>query len=170
MSKPDLSRVPQFYHKYINKVTEPDLHKAFILHQQTLMNVLMNLPDEKWDYKYGVDKWTIKELVQHIIDAERIFSYRALRFARKDANSLPGFDENNYAVTSEANLRKPEELLQELEVVQKASTLLFYSFTDDQLDAFGTASGSSIYVKAIGFIIIGHALHHVDILKERYGV
>ena len=170
MSKPDLSRVPQYYHNYIAKVEEPDLHKAFILHQQALMNVLMNLPAEKWDYKYAPEKWTIKELVQHIIDAERIFSYRALTFARQDANTLPGFDENNYVVASKADRRNPEDLLQELEVVQKASTLLFYSFTEDQLEAAGTASNSPIYVKAIGFIIIGHALHHVDILKERYGI
>ena len=170
MSKPDLSRVPQYYHKYIEKVEEPDLHKAFIIHQQALMNVLMNLPADKWGHRYAPDKWTIKELVQHIIDAERIFSYRALTFARLDTNALPGFDENGYVLSSEANGRNAEDLLQELEVVQKASTLLFYSFTDRQLEAAGTASGVPIYVKAIGFIIIGHALHHIDILKERYGV
>jgi hypothetical protein len=170
MPKPDLSRVPEYYHRYINLVSEADLHKAFILHQQSLMNILMHLPAERWDYRYAPDKWTIKDLVQHIIDAERIFTYRALTIARNDSTPLPGFDEGNYVLAAEAHLRTPEDLLKELEVVQKASTLLFYSFNEQQLDRAGTANGNPVYVNGIGFIIIGHALHHVNILKERYGV
>ncbi len=140
MPKPDLNRVPSFYHNYIAQVQQENL----------------------------VDKWTIKELIQHVIDAERIFNYRALCFARNESASLPGFNENSYAAASKAAQRKSEELIAELKIVQNASGLLFSSFDEEQLDATGIANNSSIYVNAIGFIIVGHALHHAKILKERY--
>jgi hypothetical protein len=167
MPRPDLNRVPSFYHNYIAQVQHENLVDAFIAHQNEFSQLLEPLAD-KWDYKYAKDKWTIKELIQHVIDAERIFSYRALCFARNESASLPGFDENNYAAASKAAKRKPEELIAELKTVQNASGLLFSSFDEEQLDATGTANNSSIYVNAIGFIIVGHALHHEKILKERY--
>ena len=129
---------------------------------------LKNIPDEKWDYRYAEGKWTIKELVQHIIDAERIFCYRALNFARKDRSELPGFDENEFAAVSKADKRSKQDLLDELATVQKSSMQLFASFDDEQLNESGKANGNSIYVNGIGFIIVGHTMHHLNILKERY--
>ena len=91
-----------------------------------LAGVLQNLPKEKWDYKYAEGKWSVKELVQHIIDAERIFCYRALTFARKDSTALPGFDEDNYALASKAAQRTAIDLIEELKTVQKSSALLYH--------------------------------------------
>lgn len=168
MPQVDLLRVPVFYHKYINLVKEHDLSEAMQNHQVNLVSELKNIADEKWDYRYAEGKWSIKELVQHIIDAERIFCYRALNFARKDPHELPGFDENEFAVVSKADKRSKQDLLDELTTVQKSSIQLFVSFDEEQLNESGKANGNSIYVNGIGFIIVGHALHHLNILRERY--
>lgn len=168
MANVDLSRVPEFYHGYINLVAENDLQQAFQHHQATVLSALKNIPAEKWDYRYAGGKWSIKEVVQHMIDAERIFCYRALRFARKDETPLPGFEENDYAKVAKADRRTKEDLLEELSTVQKSSALLFASFDEEQLNESGISNGKSIYVKAIGYIVIGHALHHKNILLERY--
>lgn len=168
MTNVDLPRVPDFYHKYINLITEPDLTRAFQKHQVDLLSILMDIPEEKWSHRYDEGKWSIKELVQHIIDAERIFSYRALHIARQDKVELPGFEENDYAKASKADKRTKEDLIEELSIVQKASVKLFASFDDDQLNETGIANRNSIYVGGIGFIIIGHALHHKNILLKRY--
>ena len=168
MSKPDLSRVPHFYHNYIGYVIEDDLKNAFSQNQQNLIDLLQSIPGERWDYSYAEGKWSIKELVQHLIDAERIFCYRALCFARKDNVALPGFDENIYAMNSKANQRSKENLIQEMQVVQQSTAAMFNNFDEEQLQSSGIANNNSIYVSAIGFIITGHALHHKIILEERY--
>ena len=168
MANIDLTRVPAWYHKYIEKVSEDDLLTAFRKYQPEMIAELKNIPAEKWDFSYAPGKWTIKEVVQHMIDAERIFNYRALAFARKDATSLPGFDENLYAENSKASKRTRDELLNEFITVQSSSHLLFASFDEDQLEQEGIANGNTVYVKGIGFIVIGHALHHLGVLKERY--
>ncbi|MBD0377807.1 MAG: DinB family protein [Flavisolibacter sp.] len=168
MAKPDLQQVPPFYHNYINLVKSDSLREAFKTHLLSLTSLLNNIPEERWGYRYAADKWSIKEVVQHIIDAERIFNYRALCIARKESASLPGFDENNYAAASQADARSKSDLVEELEAVQKSSLLLFKSFDEDQLNRTGTANNKQISVKAIGFITVGHALHHRNILEERY--
>lgn len=168
MSSVDLSKVPSFYHNYVNQVTETDLPTVFQMHQARLVSELENIPDDKWDYRYAPGKWTIKELVQHIIDSERIFCYRALRFARKDATELPGFDENLFAENAGADRRTKKDLIDELVTVQRGSALLFSSLDDTQLKQSGVANGKPVYVEAIGYIIAGHTLHHLAILKERY--
>lgn len=168
MSSVDLNRIPPFYHGYVKLVKESDLPSALEQHQHNLLNLLRSLPDYKWDYSYAPGKWTIKDLVQHLIDGERIFAYRALRFARKDTTPLPGFDENLYASTANAGKRTKEDLLSELEVVQKSSALLFGSFNEEQLESSGLANNNSIYVAGIGFAIVGHTLHHMNVIKERY--
>jgi uncharacterized damage-inducible protein DinB len=168
MAKPDLSRVPSFYHKYISLVLQDDLGSAFAQNQQNLIDLLQSVPGERWDFSYAEGKWTVKELIQHLIDAERIFCYRALCFARKDNAALPGFDENIYAMNSKANQRSKGSLIQEMQVVQQSTAAMFNSFDEEQLQSSGIANNNSIYVSAIGFIITGHALHHKIILEERY--
>ena len=168
MPKPDLQTVPQWYHRYIFSVQEEELITAFQSHTQSLLETLEGLSEEQWAYRYAPEKWTVKEVVQHIIDAERIFCYRALCFARKESTSLPGFDEVDYAAHSKANLRSSASLLEELRVVQQSSVYLFSSLDEDQLATFGIANGSPVSVNAIGFVLIGHTLHHLAILKERY--
>jgi len=168
MSRPDLERVPPFYHNYINQVPEGSLQQALQKHELEVIPFLESIPADKWSHRYAEGKWTIKELVQHLIDAERIFNYRALCFARRDETPLPGFDEDFYVIHSDANRRSNEEFLKELQVVQQSTIHLFNSFTEEQLEATGIANNNPIYVKAIGYIIVGHTRHHLNIIKERY--
>jgi uncharacterized damage-inducible protein DinB len=168
MAKPNLQRIPAYYHSYINNVKTDDLAAAFKQHQTDLTSFLTQLPDEKWNYRYAEGKWSVKEMVQHIIDTDRIFNYRALCIARGEQASLPGFDENSYAAASKAGRRTKEDLLEELRTVQASSALLFNSFDEEQLDRTGVANNNPTYVLGIGFILIGHALHHKNILQERY--
>ncbi len=166
--RPDLSRVSQNFHAYINHVTEDELPEAFEKQSGSFIRFLDTIPADKYDHRYGEDKWTIKEVIQHIIDAERIFAYRALRFARKDKTPLPGFDENAYAVRSKADARNWDRLVEEFKVVRRSSELLFLSFDEEQLQSDGISSNSPNYVLGLGFILIGHAMHHQKIIKERY--
>ena len=166
--RPDLSRVPEFYHNYINQVPEDDIMEAFKKETPSLIHFLESIPPGKYDYRYAHDKWTIKEVLQHIIDAERVFAYRALCFARKDLTPLPSFDENGYAANAKTENRKWKDLINEFLVVRCSTEYLFDSFDDEQLETAGTASGKPNYVLAIGFIIAGHANHHIKVTKERY--
>jgi len=168
MKRPDLSRVPAFPQQYINLVTGDDLNSLLNEQIQSTNAFLQNIPEARWTFQYAPDKWTIKEVVQHLIDTERILSYRALCMARGETASLPGFDENNYAAASKAGQRTKEHLLEELKAVQQATTYLFHSFDEEQLERSGIANGASNYVRALGFIVIGHVLHHIRILKEKY--
>jgi len=168
MFRPNLADVPSFYHNYINQVEEDDVLTAIINNGKNTVAFFQSIPAEKWDHRYGEGKWSIKEMLQHIIDAERIFIYRSLCFARGEQASLPGFDENIYAANSKADKRTSEELIAEFETVRKSSEQLFASFDDEQINATGTANNKAISVNAIGFIIAGHVQHHVNITRERY--
>lgn len=165
---PDLSRVGNWYHGYIKMVQEDNLSAAFSNKDNNLIAFLDSIPESKLDYRYAEGKWTIKEVLQHIIDAERVFAYRALRFARKDQTPLPGFDENLFAENSKASTRKWNDLMEEFKCVRRSSEMFFNSLDEDQLEANGISSNTPIYVRALGYIIIGHPLHHQKILKERY--
>jgi len=166
--RPDLSRVPEFYHNYINQVKENDLMTAFANQTPALINFLGSVPKEKYDYSYAPGKWTVKEVLQHLIDGERIFCYRALRFARKDPTPLPGFDENLFAETAKADKRKWDDLIEELKAVRRSSELLFGSFDEEQLNASGVSNNHSNYVLGFGYITVGHSLHHMKVISERY--
>lgn len=168
MSRPDLSRVPEFYHGYINKVKEDDLMLGLKSSTRGLFELLQSIPAEKHDYRYAEGKWTIKEVVQHMLDGERVFTYRALRFARKDDTPLPGFDENLFAQTSKAEKRSWNDLLEEFAALRKASEAMFASFDNEQLESSGIASEHPTYVLGIGYIVAGHVNHHCGIIKERY--
>ena len=168
MSRPDLNRVPVFYHNYIKLADTDELIPAMKEQAVGFRKFLDAIPDTSTDHRYAEGKWSIKELLQHCIDAERIFAYRALRFARKDPTFLPGFDENTFAANAKAGKRDWNNLVEEFKSVRMSSEYLFTSFDNDQLDAAGTSNNNSIYVLAIGFIVVGHSLHHVEVLKERY--
>ena len=166
--RPDLSTIPEFYHNYINQVQENELMEAFKKEGPLLINFFKNITKEKQDYRYGSGKWTIKEILQHIIDAERVFGYRALRFARKDPTPLPGFDENLFAKNAKIENRNWNDLLEELKIVRKSSEYLFGSFNEEQLNASGISNNNPMYVLAFGYVIVGHSIHHQKIIKERY--
>ena len=168
MPRPDLARVPDYYHNYINQAEGDDLMDVFKKQTRSFEKFLEEIPKSKRKYRYAEDKWTIKEVLQHIIDAERVFAYRALCFARKDITPLPSFDENNYAANSKADQRKWKDIVNEFRSVRQSTEDLFCSFDDEQLETSGTASGKSNYVMGIGFIITGHANHHIKVIKEKY--
>jgi uncharacterized damage-inducible protein DinB len=166
--KPNLSRIPQYYHRYVLNVKENDINAAFTNNTSQLFEFFENLPEEKRGFRYAEGKWTITEMVQHLLDAERIFVYRALCFARKEPNSLPGFDENLYAENSKATSRKWNELIEEFRLVRASSEIMFKSFDQEQLDQTGIANGQPVYVEAIAYVIIGHTIHHINVARERY--
>jgi uncharacterized damage-inducible protein DinB len=131
-------------------------------------DLILSLPEEKFAHRYAEGKWTIKEILAHIIDDERIYAYRALRFARNDKTELPGFEQDDYARHSGANERRVKDLLRELDTVRKATISLFDSFDHAALARAGVASGNPMSVRAIAYHIAGHELRHVNIIKERY--
>nr|WP_257790646.1 DinB family protein [Tenacibaculum sp. SZ-18] len=136
--------------------------------QTDFENTLRNISKEKENFAYAEGKWTIKELIQHIIDTERVFCYRALSFARNDQQDLPGFDQDLFVVNSVAQQRDYNELLDEMDVLRKGTIQLFKSFTHDDLLKTGTGSGNKISVRALGMVLAGHQQHHLNVVKERY--
>jgi uncharacterized damage-inducible protein DinB len=166
--RPEEKESPAFFKGYIAKVPEADFQQLLPHSGDTLLQFLKILPAEKWDYRYAPGKWSIKELVVHMIDTERIMAYRALRISRGDKTLLPGFDENEFVPFSKATDRNPSSILAEYEAVRNASIHLFSNFDDSQLDQVGNVSGNAFTPRALGFVIIGHERHHMEVLKERY--
>jgi hypothetical protein len=119
-------------------------------------------------FRYAPGKWTIKEVLVHIIDDERIYTYRALRFARRDKTPLPGFEQDDYALSSGANERETDNIMKEYAAVRRATITLFNGLPDDALAREGTANNNKASVRALGYHIAGHELHHINIIREKY--
>lgn len=153
-----------YYAPYIKAVGEVNLIEELEHSMQNFEEFLSQIPSEKHEFRYAEGKWSIKDIVQHVIDTERIFAYRSLRIARKDQTSLPGFDENEYVNATDANQRTLADLLEEYKVVRLSTLYLFKSFTKEELMHIGIASGNSFSVRAIGLIAIGHQKHHQRII------
>ncbi|GAL85423.1 hypothetical protein MYP_2652 [Sporocytophaga myxococcoides] len=160
--------MPDFFDRYIDLVEEQDLVKAMSLSIQNLNMLDLSLYKEIGDHVYKPGKWTIKQIIQHIIDNERIQSYRALRFSRKDETVLPGYDETLLASNADTTNRTIKDLIDELIVVRQSSLLLFKSFSKDMSLSKGICFNREISVLGLGFVIIGHETHHFNIIKERY--
>jgi len=158
----------EFYQGYIDLIKEKDFREAIRKNTKQFRKLTKSIPRKKFDYAYAEGKWSIREMLQHIIDAERVFSYRALTFSRKDASPLPGFDENSWAVQAGGSSRRWKELLEEFESVREATQYLYDSLSDEQLTFAGQASGRPLNGYTLGFIIPGHVAHHIRILQERY--
>jgi len=168
MSRPSPKDSNEFYHGYIDRAKGNSVAEVMENHIKEIKDFYNDLPEEKANYAYAHGKWTIKELLQHVIDAERVFCYRALRFARKDTTPLQSFDENSYAKNSNAGSRTLQSLKDELNAVRNSTDLMLSSFNEEQINSSGTASNKYITVNAIAFIIYGHLLHHKRIIEERY--
>lgn len=130
--------------------------------------LILLIPEEKLSYRYAEGKWTIKEILAHIVDDERIYAYRALRFARNDRTELPGFEQDDYALHSGANGRDVKDILKEFAAVRRATIALFEGLGDEALTRSGVASGNVMSVRAAAYHIAGHELRHVQIIRERY--
>lgn len=159
----------QFYANYVALVSdEYSLLEELEISVHRLVKFVREIPMDKFDYRYAEGKWTIKDILQHLVDAERVFAYRALCFARNDKTELPGFEEDDYVIEANANKRSIQDLLTELLIVRQSSLALFKSFNDEQLMRIGKASNNPMSVRALGFIIIGHQNHHQRVFEERY--
>lgn len=157
-----------YFKYYINLNTENEVITGL---EKTLFSTeafFKNIPSEKLNYQYAVGKWSIKDILQHLIDTERIFAYRALSFARFDETNLPGFDENKYADHVDTTEKSIESLLEEYKLQRLNTILLFKSFSSENLQNLGSANGNKNSVRALGFLIPGHETHHINIIKERY--
>lgn len=168
MKKISITVLPEFYDRYINETDDLDLSEVLESYGVNLINEDKDKLISIGNQVYETDKWTVKDILQHLIDCERIFCYRALRIARNDKTPLPGFDENVYIPEAKTERRTIDELLTELDSVRRTSILLFNSFDDEMLLRAGMCSGKNISVLAIGFTIAGHFLHHVNVIKEKY--
>jgi hypothetical protein len=168
MSKPPLTSYPEYFQRYVSQVKEDDLKEAFKNQMPAAEAFLQTIDEELSKRKYAEDKWTIKELLQHTIDAERVFNYRAMCIARKEEAILPSFDENSYAKNSNANNRSWHGLVEEFAALRKTTEHLYNSFSDEAFNSVGKASNYTISVAALGFITVGHVNHHLRIIQERY--
>jgi len=170
MKASDLSanEYASYYSSYINYAGDSQLLIALRESSDAINSLFSALSEEQMNYKYAEDKWTIKEMLLHIIDVERVFAYRALRFARNDKTDLPGFEHNDYVTVSNANNRSKVSLLNEYNSQRASNIALFSNFNDKMLLLIGNASGNPMSVRALGFVIAGHEAHHSNILKELY--
>ena len=159
---------PPYFANYINLVDSNSVLESLTLNLTSFVSFIEAIEVEKHNFKYQEDKWTVKDVVQHVIDTERIFAYRALCFARLDKTELPGFDEDSYAKNVHTKNTLMTELVEEFILVRKSTIKLFESFTENMLNNIGKASGKNMSVLAIGFVITGHAMHHTNVISERY--
>lgn len=168
MKRSDIKPLPAHHDAYILKVDDIELTDALEKYGKKFFLAERDKLISLGDKVYAPGKWTVGDIIQHQIDAERIFSYRALRFARNDKTLLASFEENDYAVTAEASHRQLDEILEEFYIVRESTIRLFKSFTNEMLMREGVMPSGSISVLGIGFAIVGHNIHHIGVLKERY--
>jgi hypothetical protein len=167
-ARPAATEYAAFYAGYIAGVPDGDLLQILSAQRHETAELLERLPEERGNYAYAPGKWALKEVVGHIADAERVFSYRALRFARGDETELAGFDENKWVPQSGATARTLSDLAGELGQVRGATLSLLAHLPADVVMRRGTANGNPVTVRAIAWIIAGHERHHLRILRERY--
>ena len=168
--RPEKDEYATFYAGYVALVEETDIIPALQNQIGEIENLFAGMTDEKSDFRYAPGKWTIKESLGHICDTERVFAYRALRISRGDQTPLAGFEQNGYVAESNFGQTKLADLLEEFSLLRRANILMFKNLSDQAWSKTGTASGAQISVRAIAFIMVGHARHHAQVLQMRYNV
>ncbi|MFT6826746.1 MAG: putative damage-inducible protein DinB [Roseivirga sp.] len=165
---PELGEYHPFYQPYINQLKGVNILEKLSTQKVELLNLLGLIDEEKSNYAYDEGKWTIKEVLNHINDVERIFTYRALAIARGDEQSLPGMDQDTYQLNASKNVRSFESLRNEFAAIRESSIHFFNNITEEESFIIGTASNNPVSVRALAGMVVGHAAHHLMILKERY--
>ncbi|MFT5725416.1 MAG: hypothetical protein ACI9JN_002541 [Bacteroidia bacterium] len=165
---PIIESIPEYFKPYVSKVKSATAYQALEENWDNLQAVFWNLTSDQADYQYAEDKWTPKQILQHLIDTERILSQRALRFARRDMTQLPGYDHEKYVDQVDVSNRTIQDLWNEFHAVRVSTLFMYKGFTDQELKREGFANGLVLSVANEGFIIAGHALHHAQIIQERY--
>lgn len=168
MPRPAVGDYAPHFETYIQLVQEDQVPSIIEKYAPSIAAFYNSLPESKADYAYSNGKWTIKQVLQHVIDAERVFAYRLMRIARNDQTPLPGFDENAFARNARVAERSLQSLKDELQAVRTSTEYLLRSLNEEELQHKGTASGYPITANTFAFIIYGHLLHHQRILTERY--
>ncbi|RAJ00277.1 DinB family protein [Chitinophaga skermanii] len=168
MSRPLATDYAPYADAYVSKVPGEELLPAFKSLTEEYIAFLASIPAEKIGYAYGTGKWTIVQVLQHVIDTERIFCYRALRFARMDTTPLAGFEEDDYANAARVVVADWPSLVEEFKSVRHASIAFFARLNEEELERRGVASNHPVSVKALGYLILGHAIHHQKVIEQRY--
>lgn len=168
MKRPEKTEYAEYYETYISLVEETDVVSAMQNQLDELNELFSQIPETKGLYAYAEGKWTIKELLGHLIDGERVFAYRAFRFSRADKTPLPGFDQNPYIENASYNSIKLADLLAEFTFLRKSNILFFRNLSEEMWNQTGIASDNEITVRAVAYILVGHIRHHLKILKDKY--
>lgn len=166
--KPDPSEHDPYFSRYIQRVPDGDILEILATELETTSRLLGAVPAEREGYRYAPGKWSVREVLGHVIDAERMFQFRALCFARGDPAHLPNFDEGDYARASNADERPLTELLDEFGAVRRSGIALFRSFTPEMWTRSGRASSYEFSVRTFPYVIAGHEIHHRGVIEERY--
>ena len=169
-TRPAASEYAPFYHGDVEAVPDGDIVELLRSGGRELVEAIGRIPEDRGGFRYGPEKWSIREVLGHLIDAERIFSYRALRVGRGDRTPLASFDENAYVKTAGSDARTIADLVRELAAVREATVLLFESLPEEAWGQRGVASGKDVSLRALAYITAGHARHHLRILRERYAI
>lgn len=168
MRRPEQNEYPDYFTGYINEVQGNDPLRNLENQYQEIQSLLQNLSEEEAVSTYETGKWSIKEVLGHIIDSERVMAYRALCIARKEKKPLPGFEQDDYVKAANFNERKLLNLLEDYRIVRKSTMILFNNFTEEMYNQKGIANEGKVTVLSLLYIIAGHEFHHLKILKERY--
>ena len=166
--RPEKGTYPQYFTHYLPLVKEDNVVDALVANETHVQSFFRSVPKAKEEHSYAQGKWTVKQIMQHLCDTERILAYRALRFARMDAQQPLPFDENKYVANVSLLNRSLADLLAEFETVRRATLSLFRTFDDDTLLHIGKTAAGEASVLALGYMICGHATHHMNVIKERY--
>jgi hypothetical protein len=167
-TRPQATEYLPYYERYVSLVPEGDILSALTEQLDSTLTLLRSISEERANFRYAPDKWSIKEVVGHVIDGERIFAYRALRFARNDQTPLPGFEQDDYIRNATFDDCKLSDLIDEFEHVRRANLLMFRQLNEEAWARRGIASDAEVSVRALCFIMAGHELHHMNVLKDKY--
>ena len=167
-TRPKAGEADPYYFKYIDRVSDADIVDTLSAQIVETVGLLRSLPESKGSHRYAPEKWTIREVIGHITDCERVFAYRALRFSRGDRTPVPGFEENDYVANGLFDERTMDDLITEFEHVRRATIGLLNGLSEEMMSRRGVASEKEISVRALAFIMAGHETHHVELLKTRY--
>jgi hypothetical protein len=168
MKRPEKSEYPEYFERYIQLVRGENVIRALEGQMLELQALLSDLPSEKEDFAYAEGKWTIKEVIGHLIDCERIFGYRALRFLRGDTQPLLGFDDKEFVAAGKFNKRTLYDLAHEFSVLREANIIMFKHQDEEALSRKGTANNVEINARSMAFVMAGHTTHHIQVIKSLY--
>jgi uncharacterized damage-inducible protein DinB len=157
-----------YYGTYIREVPDGDIVDTLSRQIAETVAFLRSIPESRGDYRYAPGKWSIREVIGHVCDGERVFCYRAMRFARADETPLPGFEENSYVANGPFSHMSLADLISEFEHVRRSNIYFFAALDEEALSRRGTANGNAVSVRALAFILAGHETHHMNFLRSHY--